>query len=304
MYPKRAGNFRLENSTQGHKGAKAQRKLKNYSVSLCLCVSALIFITACEPIFPTSTPTSTLSAPPLAPSATIEFRSSDDLQSVGGQNEPTSAASVRDHALPPVAVGTPEISGIQSVQIFAEDGATLSGDLYQSGMERLPGLLIVGMDKSAWGTFPQQLRSAGFTVLVMDLRPTSGTADMQTMLTALSGVGTVDPSRIGVVGESAGASVALLGCAVDLRCDAVALFSPMSGDTLLNVMPNYNPRPLFLAASQNDAESFPTASALQQSARGAVEFRYYENAGRGAQMLQFQPELAETLITWLAAQLG
>ena len=118
------------------------------------------------------------------------------------------------------------------------------------------------------------------------------------MLRALSEMGTVDPARIAVIGATLGADVGLVGCSLNELCDTIVLLSPQSRDTLLNVMITYNPRPLMLTASREDT-SYGVAQAIQNVARGEVLLQGYDNAGRGTELLSNEPNLTDTIITWL-----
>ncbi len=261
----------------------------------------MIVLTACGlGEAPTPIPTMTFSAPTLAPSPTVSFRSSGELDSSGGANDPTAAALPRDAALPPIVLATAAPGLAQRVEVVMRDGSFLEGTLYQASDIRVPGVLLVSYsDEEEWGDFPRRLRSAGFTVLVIRLRETSGVDDMADLLATLSEIGSVDPSRLAVIGSARGADTALVGCAVDQRCDAVALLSPLTRGTLLNLMAEYNPRPLFTTASASDPEAYDTAEALISASRGASRFIPYDNAGRGAQMLAFADGLTDELINWL-----
>ena len=52
------------------------------------------------------------------------------------------------------------------MHIILEDGIQLNGDLYQRGISRVPGILMIAPDKDSWGFLPVRLYTAGMTVLV------------------------------------------------------------------------------------------------------------------------------------------
>ncbi len=256
---------------------------------------------ACETVTPpTLTPTTALSGPTLAASPVIRPVLPTEIPADAiaiGQNNPTAAALPSGGEMPPVALAT-AIPGSthQIVQISLADGGRLEGDLYQSGDERVAGVVILATDRAAWGDFPAQVQASGLTVLVISL---SSVEDFQTVLQAFTAVGTVDPAHIGVVGAGETADLALLGCAADLLCDTAALLSPLAREALLNVMTAYNPRPLMVAASEDDAQSFAVAQAVQESASGEVLFQPFTSAGQGTAMLENRPDLGELVVTWL-----
>jgi hypothetical protein len=223
---------------------------------------------------------------------------------VSGQNDPTAASLPRDSDLPPIPVASVAPGdSLQFVQVTMSDGALLEGVLYQIGADRVPGVVILATNTWPWGDFPARLQQNGFTVLVITLRDVTSVADFQTVLRAFTEAGGVDPARIGVIGAAQTADLALLGCAADLLCDTAVLLSPIRREPLLNVMSAYNPRPLLVAASEDDAESFTVAQVLAESASGEALFQPFTNAGRGTAMLQNRPDLGDLIVTWLRRQL-
>jgi len=266
----------------------------------------LLILTACDlpsQTRATLTPTRSLSAPTLESSPAPVIRTSDELYSDDGafigQSNPTIAALPADGDLPPVRVG--ETGNV--VEVVLSDGSVLFGDLYQSGETRQPGILIVGVDRASWGALPLELQAGGFTVLVMETGLIPQAEYVETMLRTFINVGTVDPARIGVIGEAQGADIVMLACAIDELCDVVALLSPLSRDTLLNVIPSYGTRPLLVATSTQDSESYVASLVLSQTAQGDTRF-IETSAGRGSSLLQFQPDLKDELVAWFVTYIG
>ena len=252
----------------------------------------------------TPTPTRGLSAPTLAVSPSPVIRTSDELYPTDdgifvGQTNPTQAALPVDSE--PVPIQPVEQDNI--IDIVLEDGNVLQGEIFQDGDTRQAGILIVGVDRASWGTLPLELQWAGFTVLVMETGLIPQASHVDTMLKTFINIGTVDPARIGVIGEAQGADIVMLACAFDELCDVVALLSPLSRDTLLNTIPSYGTRPLLLATSNQDPESYPATLALSQTAQGDMRF-IETSAGRGSSLLQFQPELISELVIWFSTYLG
>ncbi len=268
-----------------------------------------LLLAACDSLLPPSpTPTvgRVISGVTIEPSATFFPRQPTYVpfdEYLAGQNDPTAAALPAGGALPPLVVGstlqtegTPAPSK-HTIQITAMDGAQLPGDFYVTPGERLPGVLLLAPDRTAWGDFPAALNAAGFAVLSMDLRE-GALLDFTVMLQALNS-GDADPANLAVIGANAGADVALLGCAGDMLCDAAVLLSPSGDPALVNAMPAYNPRPILLAASEDDAAAFAAITAIQTAASGSVQFQPFTNAGSGAVMLVNRPDFADLLIAWL-----
>jgi hypothetical protein len=272
----------------------AKRRFACVTMLLCACL-----LTSCIGEVPTLTPTRPLSGPTIEPSeapfAGAPSEAPPEAVSQLGEVDPTAAALPRDSVLPPLAVG--EGSAVdQQVEITAEDGTLLIGDLYQTPGERQPGVLLLGTDRSAWAGFPEQLNAAGFTVLVMELRENAPASDFRVMIETLTS-GLADPASIAVVGAAAGADASLIGCADVETCDAAALLSPLNANT--DAIARYNPRPLYQAVSQEDAESYEAAQVLDQAATGEKLFQPLSNAGRGVAILLNRADVAEQLIVWL-----
>ena len=64
-------------------------------------------------------------------------------------------------------------------------------------------------------------------------------------------------------------------------------------------MPDYNPRPILLAASQEDSASLRAADQVRQAATGSALFQPFEAAGRGVQLLANRPDLVTLIIEFL-----
>jgi len=268
-------------------------------------VILMLILTACnalpQPIEPTLTRNFTAATLPASP--TVAIRNSDEIYGdtiLDGQSNPTAAALPVDAPLPPVAAGIAGETGAQTVQIVVEDGTTLIGELYEDTTRenRVPGLLIVGDDVQVWNSLALGLFDAGYTVLVIALPQNPRAELLDTLLTSLSENGTVDPARIAVIGAENFADFAFLGCTIYEICDAVVMLSPQNRDAILNVLPNYNPRPLFLAASQNDANSYATASSIATSFADGSRF-VEQSTGSGTGLLALNSELSNFIITWL-----
>jgi len=260
-----------------------------------------LLLTACDGEPPSPTPTRALSGPTLAaspaPFTGPPTEAPPDIEGGIGQNDPTAAALPGGAALPPMVIGTPG-SGRQQVEITADDSVLLYGDLLQNREVRMPGVLLLGTDRTAWGDFPERLYTSGYTVLIMEIRDGAGEADVRVMIEALTS-GMADPGRIAVIGAARGADLALVGCAAVAACDMALLLSPLQEQTLLNAISRYNPRPLLQAVSQEDEESFATAQALDAAATGEKLFQPLENAGRGTAILLNRRDVGDLIIQWL-----
>jgi hypothetical protein len=278
-------------------------KIPITGVSRCAPTIALLvmLLVACVPddlTAPTLTPTHAITGPTIAPSPQPFLGPPTEgppPQEGIGFSDPTAAAQPNQGALPPRALDAAGSAG-QPIDLPALDGTLLTGTLYQTGTERQPGVLLLA--NSDWGDFPAQLSAAGFTVLVMGLREGGDETDVEAMIEALIS-GAADPAHIAVVGASDGADMALRGCAIIPACDTVVLLSPLDERTLLSVLPLYNPRPMMIVASEEDADSFDTAQALDAAATGDNLFQPFVEAGHGTAILSNRPDLGQLIIAWL-----
>ena len=293
-------------------------KLSNITLSVISCrlirrlitgflLSLMLPLAACNTLdAPTLTPTHGLTGPTIAPSPQIfTGPPTEGIPSQAGsigQSDPTAAALPNQGALPPNALDAPEF-GHQLIEVIAQDGSLLSGELYQRAETRQPGILLLGLSAGAWGDFPAQLNAAGFTVLVMALREDGDETDVEVMIDALVS-GTADPAHIAAIGAGEGADLVLRGCAVNSACDTVILLSPLDAPELLNALAQFNPRPMMLAASEEDQESFATAQALNDAATGDKLFQPLVSAGHGTALLNNRPDLVDLMIDWLRRQLA
>jgi hypothetical protein len=271
------------------------------------CTMLILFALAgCSTTSVTPTATRNYSAPTLAPTAEIAIRDSQELYGDTtpfgevGQNSFEAAELPRGAALPPLSSGTREPGGAATVQLLLDSGEVVIGDLYEqiAPENRVPGILIIGRDRLSWGLLPAELFGAGFTVLVLELPQTARVADLEALLSSFSENATVDPARIAVIGAEDTADMTLLGCASFAICDAIVLLTPQGRDTLLNVLPNFNPRPVFIVAAQNDAAGYSLAVAIaSQYAEGS---QFVEVAtGQGTGLLALNSELSPTIAAWL-----
>ena len=178
----------------------------------------------------------------------------------------------------------------------------LLGERFGFGQPRRPGLLLLAQEISAWTGLAQRLTDAGFVIIALQIEDWLETRHMGTLLFSLAAVDSVDAERLAIIGEAQTADLALLGCAVNESCDSAALFSPLSRDTLLNMLTSYGDRPLWLTAGQSDQEAYQTALALAQSATGDIQFLEF-SAGRGIELLRAQPDLVDQLVAWMRTHL-
>ncbi|MEO8611099.1 MAG: hypothetical protein ABI690_24600 [Chloroflexota bacterium] len=276
-------------------------------VFLCTLYSALctLLLGACDDVGATVTPTTTLTGPTIEPSATFRAQLPGDYvpDAFVGISDPTAAALAPGAAMPPLGLpGSAPNGDQQSVEVTADDGTQLVGDLYMSMALRQPGVVLFAPDRTAWGSFPATVHAAGFTVLVLGMRDDNQTQDLEAAIQSLSQ--SASPDHLGVIGAGEGADAGLLGCAGEGLCKALVLLSPSDASGLVDAVGRYNPRPLFLAATQEDTPSFNGISAIQGAATGAVFFQPFSKAGFGTALIENRPDLGTLIVEWLQQNLA
>jgi len=278
----------------------------------------MVVLTACGPLTPdppTPTPTRALSGPTIEPSPTvINFFPTEIPPNAPpglGQSIPEAERIPFNSSLPPLNV-TPNADqtrrGAQLVQITLAGGRTVTGELYVNDpldlegvliQQRLPGLLLVGAPPVAWDPLPAQLRDFGYTVFVVDLGQTATSEDFSLAMNAFSEDENVNPGLMAAIGVDDGADLTLIGCALEALCDAAVLISPRSRATLLNVLPDYNPRPLIVFASEDASDTFDTALALQDAAQGSFSLQAFPGDANGLGLIDNESTLGEIIRQWL-----
>jgi hypothetical protein len=275
------------------------KKIILTAISLVLAV----LISGCDDLVgapPTLTPT--VEMPPLEASPTVDIRpptpiNGDSSSVLPGQNNPTAAAAPAQSEVLP---GTPSFDPARPLllEIAVANGSTLNAELFVPG-QRAPGVVLIGSAFDDWGAFPTMLRESGFAVLVVQARIPALEGDFLAMMDTLSGSQAVNSEALAVIGAASGADVAVNGCAGDERCDVLVLLSPLRVESNLSAVRAFSPRPLMMAASEDDGLSFQAMEALRQVATGDVVVQPFQEAGRGTQILENRADMRDFIIQWL-----
>lgn len=271
----------------------------------------IMLITACEvmnPEIPEPTATWAYSGPTMEPSPVVLIYPPTEVPPnyvAPGQSNSEAAALPWDSALPPLVIERNDM-GRQTIQVPLQDGTVLYGHLYENLPGELgsinlfrPGLLLVGAYPDDWLTFPQQLRDAGFTVLVMDMDDRMAADDLLDVLNSFIVVNSVDPNLIAIIGVDEGADQAMIACALETLCNALVLISPVGRDTLANIIVDYGQRPLLAATSRDDPTSSQVVRTLQQAAQDNATILFYDGNADGTQLLISEADLQLNIISWL-----
>lgn len=274
---------------------------RNYLIIMLAAIVVMLAGCGLSPDWrPTAAPTAPVSRLVPTPTEFVLSREAlyrDDLRHLGATT--ADLASLPAGAiLPPAPAGESD----RGVSLLLDSRTTIAGELYRQSAQPAPALMLLGAEISSWGSLPQQLSAAGFVVLVLQIDPLMPARQVETMLQSLIAIPGVNAGAIGVIGEAHSADLAMLGCSVNSLCDALALFSPTSRATLVNMLPSFGERPLWLAASRSDSQSHAAALAFSQGLRGQAQFVELDQ-GRGADLLRAEPGLADQLVDWFVHHL-
>lgn len=227
-------------------------------------------------------------------------------------------------AAPPPAYPAPGATGGQpaqtSVTFTTADGVSLVGTYFEPAQGNAPGAVLVHLvagQRSDWASLAVTLQSRGFAVLTFDLRghgESGGSQEWDRMsddvavaYQFLSGQPGVDRARVGLVGASIGANLALNFAAAEPGVKAVALLSPgldYRGVQTEAAMQPYGTRPVLFVASKTDAYAAQTVATLSGLAQGDTKTQFYDDAGHGTQMFGKADGLEDLIANWLRDALG
>jgi dienelactone hydrolase len=202
-------------------------------------------------------------------------------------------------------------------EIEASDGLILIGTYYTPADSESPwpGVILLHMlwsDRSAWDEYAYELAGNGFAVFALDMRGHGETGgevnwdlaaeDIRLIWDNLSEREEIDPARMGIVGASIGANMALVSGANEPEVRTVILLSPglsYAGVETTDAIKAYGERSVFIVASQEDTYAADSSEKLNELALGESKLEMYQDAGHGTFMLENQPELRGGIIDWL-----
>lgn len=244
------------------------------------------------------------------------------LVGCGGQPSAPTAALAPVEQLPEVATPAPlptavveqPGSDVQTVRLQTADEVTIVGTYYAPPAGNAPGVILLHMvarSRQDWDPLARKLREAGYAVLAIDLRghgDSGGTQawgrmpqDVVAAQVFISRQPEVDKGRIGIVGASIGANLALDYAASHGVVRSVVLLSPgldYRGVRTERPMQDYD-RPVLIVASEEDQYAAESSRKLDSLAQGKHQLQLYKDAGHGTQMLELEPSLSELILSWL-----
>jgi dienelactone hydrolase len=216
-----------------------------------------------------------------------------------------------------IGMASPRLAS-QRVTVRGDDGSTIAATWYEPSARPaavIPAVIMVHMLQRSgrdWDPLAARLAAEGIGALAVDLRghgDTPGSAadyagmvqDLRAARRYLAGRGDVAPSRVGLIGASFGATLAVQAAAEDAAVATVALLSPSldyRGVRIDPVVRKYGARPLLLVASDDDGYASRSIRDLQKAGGGVRETGVVHAAGHGTAMLAAAPDLPARLVEW------
>jgi dienelactone hydrolase len=209
-------------------------------------------------------------------------------------------------------------STAQQVHFVTSDGVSIAGTLYLPSRPG-PAVVLIHMQtrsRTDWDAVGSRLADAGLAALAIDLRghgasdprPTGPSAkdggivaDLKAARAYLATRREVTPGKVGLLGASLGANLAVVAAAADPTVRSIALLSPGLDYQGLRTQANlnrYGDRPALLVGSREDAYVMITLRRLSGEGTGVREQLVLDGAGHGTTMLARHPDLADVLVDW------
>jgi alpha-beta hydrolase superfamily lysophospholipase len=213
----------------------------------------------------------------------------------------------------------------EKVEFLTNDQVTIVGEWYSAGDGSKKVLLLHMMptNKESWAAFQDKLSESGISSLAIDFRGHGESvkgergnldyknftdlehqAKIRDVLAAVKWL-KVGGDDLAIVGASIGANLACQWGAEHPDTRAIAALSPGLNYRGVLAMPLVRALTrsqfLFLAASDDDRESFNAAQKLNETSLAKTKLKLMRNAGHGTEMFNREPSLMEELASWLLA---
>lgn len=217
-------------------------------------------------------------------------------------------------AAAPAALAAP-----QNVSLHTEDGITLLATLYLPAKPG-PAVILLHMQtrsRDDYQALAGRLTEAGFAALALDFRghgasdpPPPGTEprelsrmtlDIKAARAYLASRSDIVQGRVGLVGASIGANLAIVYAGTDPSVRSLALLSAgldYRGLRTEAAMTKLGGRAALLVASDEDSYAANSARRLAKQEGGSRELRLLSGAGHGTVMLNRQTDLPAALVDW------
>ena len=221
----------------------------------------------------------------------------------------------------------------ERVVFTSEDGVLLVGSYYKPRIgtsNSTPSVILLhmlGMDRSTWDKFAQELSQNGYAVLSVDLRGhgesikqanhtisyqsfmpkdfKNMTLDVKAAKKYLIEGRKANPNQISIIGASIGANLALNYAASDHSIKSVILLSPglnYRGISTLDAIMKYK-NPIYIVTAEDDSESAKDSKILCEKITCAENLKIFENTNvHGTDMLSDKmigSKLQSIILSWV-----
>ena len=214
---------------------------------------------------------------------------------------------------------TASASTHQDVHFVTEDGVSIAATLYLPSRPG-PAVVLIHMQtrsRQDWEAVGPALADAGLVALAIDLRGHGASdprpvgpgakdggiaADLRAARSYLATRRDVTPGKLGLLGASIGANLAVVAAAADPTVRSIALLSPGLDYQGLRTQANlnrYGDRPALLVGSREDSYVMITLRRLSGEGTGLREQLVLDGAGHGTTMLARHPGLVGVLVDWV-----
>jgi dienelactone hydrolase len=216
------------------------------------------------------------------------------------------------------------------VSFATSDGVAISASFYHpSGGAKLPAVILLHQnksDRSSWAQLVPKLMQNNYCALAIDLRGHGAStsfggktrtfadftdADYSAMINDVRAAvewlrkrKDVNGDRLGIIGASIGANLAMQYAAEDRTVRTVIMMSPGLNYRSLEVLPYldaYDKRALFMVVSQGDDYSYQSCLSIKKEATKAspLKLKVYDGKVHGTGLFDAHMGLDEIFVAWL-----
>gem|GEM_PF-2262629 len=217
----------------------------------------------------------------------------------------------------------------EEVSIVTSDSLMLHGVItrFEDRVTKKPAVLLLHQfrqDHTQWTNFQTRLSEAGYVVLSIDLRghgksdsyqgnylsgilndPNGAPNDVRAALQFLREQTYVDTTRLGVVGTSIGANLAVASAILKLSKTSVAISPRLPPIENLAGTPTNNMKSVFYLAGENDSggQAQDCQTMFSRTEEPKSIHIYPNTADHGLALFQSQPDLQDKIIMWMSQNL-
>ncbi len=219
----------------------------------------------------------------------------------------------------------------ETVSFLTKDGVKIFGSLYLPGRTKgkVSAVLLLhqlGKDRRSWNVLIPNLLKEKYVVLAIDLRGHGDSTtfdgkpyfysdfsnsdyalmieDVRSAVEYLKSRGEVRADRIGIIGASIGANLALQYASEDRNVRTVILLSPGENYRGLEILPfleAYSRRALLIVVSEKDTYSLVSSQKLKEHAVQAspCKLKIYPGGLHGTDLMNISNGLPSIIVAWL-----